>query len=642
MIYLLRKKKLTAALILLIGLMLTGLIGLCIYFHDTPYVSATPSMFLNGEYSIDGGKWTPIDAEEEINESFQKIVFRGVASEYTYYQPVITVYGKNIWYTLKDSRGNIIGSYRYEDPEVIKNEMLADDADSELKQEFYDNYLRGSALQFSMPNTPGYSCSEIVLTPIYDSSDSGAYSNPEKLFSEVYTLEVEYPYNIPKAQFSDCFEISIGSRESVYALFFVKVFPYIMLFSLVCFFGLFFFPIAGFIFGKMNFQYFSFGALLFFWGIFMIVESSKKYLNLWISDSTVCLLLDAMTNSFFVIAVLLYLRSNLEQNVNRAVAAVMAILYLALTIASVVLHFAGIKDVYASSPYLFILTSLCTIVMAVMLFIEVRYNKKAIYLLVSWIPLAVCIILDIFDDYLHFTNIRFFIIGIAITLVYQLVRLVLDLKKQYKESIRYQQMQKELYEAKVAVMVSQIQPHFLYNSLTSIAMMCTKDPKLAKTATINFADYLRGNMNSLKQTAPVPFSQELEHLKKYLMLEQMRFGDMLTIQYDIQTTDFSLPQLSVQPLVENAVKHGVGMKEDGGTVTIATRELPDCYEVIISDDGVGFDVSAPPKNDGKNHVGMENTRQRLKDMCNAEVIIESEIGKGAVSTIRIPKEEQSL
>ena len=81
------------------------------------------------------------------------------------------------------------------------------------------------------------------------------------------------------------------------------------------------------------------------------------------------------------------------------------------------------------------------------------------------------------------------------------------------------------------------------------------------------------------------------------------------------------------------------MKEDGGTVTIATREEDDCYKVIISDDGVGFDTSKPIEDDGRSHVGMENVRQRLKELCNADVIIESEIGVGTTATIRIPKKE---
>ena len=188
-------------------------------------------------------------------------------------------------------------------------------------------------------------------------------------------------------------------------------------------------------------------------------------------------------------------------------------------------------------------------------------------------------------------------------------------------------------------MTSQIRPHFMYNALTSIAMMCELDPKTAKQATITFAKYLRGNMDSLKQTAPVPFTQELEHLKKYLYIEKLRFDDLLNIEYDIQATDFVLPLLSIQPLVENAVKHGVGMKEDGGTVKISTRETETAYEVVIEDDGVGFDVNEQ-KDDGRSHVGMENTKKRLRDMCGGEVKITSVIGKGTTAIVVLPKEGQ--
>ena len=146
-------------------------------------------------------------------------------------------------------------------------------------------------------------------------------------------------------------------------------------------------------------------------------------------------------------------------------------------------------------------------------------------------------------------------------------------------------------------------------------------------------------MDPLKQTTPVPFRRELEHLEKYLYIEKLRFADKLNIEYDIQTTDFELPLLSIQPLVENAVKHGVGMKEEGGTVTIATRETDTDYEVIISDDGVGFDTTVQ-NNDGRSHVGMENTRRRLKEMCNARVEITSTIGEGTVAKVIIPKGEK--
>ena len=198
--------------------------------------------------------------------------------------------------------------------------------------------------------------------------------------------------------------------------------------------------------------------------------------------------------------------------------------------------------------------------------------------------------------------------------------------------------EKELYESKVKVMVSQIQPHFMYNALSSIAMLCKLDPDTASQATITFAQYLRGNMDSLKQTDPIPFEQEMEHLKKYLYIEKLRFGKKLNIEYDIQATDFYLPQLTIQPLAENSVKHGISKKKGGGTLTIATRETETTYEVIVSDDGTGFDVNAKQKDDGRSHIGMENIKRRLKDMCNADVIITSVIGEGTEAKIIIPKE----
>ena len=220
--------------------------------------------------------------------------------------------------------------------------------------------------------------------------------------------------------------------------------------------------------------------------------------------------------------------------------------------------------------------------------------------------------------------------------------LALEIDHYTNESVRQAteraEVEKELYEAKVSVMVSQVQPHFMYNALTSIAMLCTVDPETAQEATVMFADYLRGNMDSLKRTAPVPFTVELEHLKKYLYIEKLRFAHKLNIVYDIGPTDFDLPQLSIQPLVENAVKHGVGMKKKGGTVTISTRETEDAYEVCVSDDGVGFDPGeVSQKNDGRSHIGMENTKKRLAEMCDGEVIITSTVGEGTTARVVIPK-----
>ncbi|MDO4739816.1 MAG: histidine kinase [Eubacteriales bacterium] len=201
---------------------------------------------------------------------------------------------------------------------------------------------------------------------------------------------------------------------------------------------------------------------------------------------------------------------------------------------------------------------------------------------------------------------------------------------------RAKELETELEEHRIAIMLSQIQPHFLFNSLTAIRHMC-KDSPQARDAIKNFADYLRGNLNSLDSRSPIEFEQELRHIRTYLSLEELRFGSELRIEYDVAATNFRVPSLSIQPIVENAVKHGVGKAPNGGTVSLRTRERADCFEILIHDDGVGFDPSAKPQ-DGRRHIGIENARKRLQYMVGGTLEIQSAPGRGTQVTIRIPKE----
>jgi signal transduction histidine kinase len=196
--------------------------------------------------------------------------------------------------------------------------------------------------------------------------------------------------------------------------------------------------------------------------------------------------------------------------------------------------------------------------------------------------------------------------------------------------------QEELTRSRVDIMRSQIQPHFLYNALSVIVYYCDSDPQLAKQTTLVFSNYLRENLNSLATADAVPFEQELAHVKNYLYLEKLRFEDRLNVTYDIQTTDFRLPFISVQPLVENAVRHGVGARKSGGSVAISTQELADCYEVAVSDNCSGFEQS----DDDDPHRGIKNIRRRVEEISGGTLSIKSETGSGTVATIRIPKERK--
>lgn len=615
------------------------LLGLIVYGAQN-YVkldmTVSRSVFIEGEYSVDGGEWKPTDGYAPISERFHKITFKGKMSDFAaMHSENINISSQNVWYTLKTANGEPVFALTYLGKEALRQLYLSsaeNPNDPMFEPENFDlMYSDGYASKVSLPDTPG--CKTVTAYASVLNADG-------KLADKEFIFEVVNPYPFADQSFSECFQVMFSEADGAYLKFFFDVLPPALAFLLVCFFGIFLFPAAGFILGKVNYQYFAFGALCFFWGLFMIGERASAYLNMWIIDPAACLTIIMLLRYCLFLTIMFYLKSNLTGSVTRAVANAVATAFILAITAAVVLQFTLVSDLYATSPFMYVCATAGTLVITVLLAAEARHNAQAVMILVSWTPLALSILIDAVNHYLHFTEIHFYYFGLTVTMLYQIVRLAFDLRKQYLASIRYQQMQKELYEAKVGVMVSQIQPHFMYNALSSIAMLCTIDPKTARKATTTFAKYLRGNMDSIKQTNPVPFTQELEHLKKYLYIEQLRFGDMLNIEYDIQATDFVLPLLSIQPLVENAVKHGVGMKKQGGTVTISTRGTADAFEVIVSDDGVGFDTTAESKDDGRTHIGMENTRKRIKEMCGGEVRIESKIGEGTVATVVLPKEGQ--
>lgn len=213
------------------------------------------------------------------------------------------------------------------------------------------------------------------------------------------------------------------------------------------------------------------------------------------------------------------------------------------------------------------------------------------------------------------------------------------IKKMHDYALESQRLEKELERANTSIMLSQIQPHFLYNALNTIKSLVKRDPEKAENAIIDFSLYLRGNMDSLTKVDPIPITEELEHVKKYCNIEQLRFSDKLEIFFEIDSEDFYVPTLSVQPIVENAIKHGVTKKAEGGSVTISTYEDEDNYYIKVEDDGVGFDTNAPHKDTSRSHVGIKNITERLESIMSAEVTIESKIGVGTTVTVRLPKEK---
>lgn len=197
-------------------------------------------------------------------------------------------------------------------------------------------------------------------------------------------------------------------------------------------------------------------------------------------------------------------------------------------------------------------------------------------------------------------------------------------------------LKNQLTQAQIAVMLSQIQPHFLYNTLNVIDDLFYHDQDRAHRAMYSFSAFLRSNMDSLTQKDRIFFSKELEHTRNYLWLEQLRFEERLQIHYDIQAEHFTLPVLTLQPLVENAVRHGIMQKPSGGTLTIGTEETDGCFRITVSDDGVGFDANGPVPDD-RNHNGIANVRSRLAALCDGTLRVTGIPGEGTTAVIEIPK-----
>ncbi len=188
-------------------------------------------------------------------------------------------------------------------------------------------------------------------------------------------------------------------------------------------------------------------------------------------------------------------------------------------------------------------------------------------------------------------------------------------------------------EQRIRIMMTQIQPHFLYNTLSTIQALCRIDPEKAFDVTERFGTYLRQNIDSLGQPNLIPVEKELEHTKIYTDIECVRF-DNISVEYVTPETGFMIPALSIQPLVENAIRHGVRNREHG-IIKVSTRKTDTGYQIVIEDNGKGFDTSLI-KQDDSEHIGINNVKERIESMCGGILTIESTENTGTIVTILIP------
>lgn len=281
-----------------------------------------------------------------------------------------------------------------------------------------------------------------------------------------------------------------------------------------------------------------------------------------------------------------------------------------------------------------------TIIVTVFLFVESASKPSflsKIYLASAVEFVTFCSVGSFLYLVLHRDGSVWLLLGFFFFALFQFVILAVRVGYVFRDSRRANEMETKILQKNIAITLSQIRPHFLFNVLTAIQQLCEMNPEKAKQAIENFSFYLRGNLDSLEGRGLISFQKEIGHVKYYLELEQLRFSERLHVIYDLQVEDFFLPALTVQPIVENAVKYGVTKRKEGGTVSILTRLQGDEVVIQVQDDGTGFDVEKYME-EHSSHIGIENVSNRLKSLCNGTLEIQSEIGVGTIVTMRIPSQ----
>ena len=242
-------------------------------------------------------------------------------------------------------------------------------------------------------------------------------------------------------------------------------------------------------------------------------------------------------------------------------------------------------------------------------------------LLLYLLPLAIAVIVHMFVSvYL------LIFIGIVLCAFSMFSIILLD------ESAQNMRQQREIARQQARITVLEMRPHFIYNTMTSIYYLCDQDPKKAQQVTLDFTTYLRKNFTAIASEDTIPFSEELEHTRAYLAVEQAQFEDRLFVSYDTPHTRFRLPPLTLQPIVENAVKHGMDPDSDPLRITIRTRLTEEGSQITVEDNGPGYE----PANDSEPHIALVNIRQRLAMLCGGTLTITPREGGGTAVRVTIP------
>ncbi len=383
------------------------------------------------------------------------------------------------------------------------------------------------------------------------------------------------------------------------------------------------------------------GFYFFSGGLWCITDIFYPFIYFVFGPPWLTSLVDVSGLLLFPIALALLMRFYMRGKKMHRVMTGVLVVEIATAAICLLLQFAGVADLFEQQFFIGVVavSAILTSMVCVVLCLIKNKDNYLLLLFLSVLPVLVCEIVDGLNILWDFMPRRMLMIhGFALSIILLMSQFISYSRAESKREAEVRQMERELADVRISVMLSQIQPHFLYNALSGIKELCDSNMQQASEALEHFAYYLRGNLEFLSDSRLIPFEKEMAHISDYLYLEKMRFPQKLKIKWKIHVVDFLLPPLTVQPIIENAIRHGIVKKKEGGTLEIKTVRTADEIIITVQDDGVGFDTSAPPAED-RPHVGIENTRNRLKTLCDGIMIIDSEKGVGTTVKIILPRED---
>ena len=220
--------------------------------------------------------------------------------------------------------------------------------------------------------------------------------------------------------------------------------------------------------------------------------------------------------------------------------------------------------------------------------------------------------------------------GILLVIIVVLIaNLIFDRKQSARE---IKEKEKEIESLKLRLSLNEIRPHFIFNSLLAIKQLCIEEPKTAAAALQHFATYLRANLDAVSSDELVDFDRELDCIREYVALEQADPASGFRVVYDAEFTDFKIPLMTVEPMVENAIRHGISRQN--GLITVSSRIEGDNVVVCVEDNGSGFGSETRQQAEHRS-IGIQNSKDRLRYLCKGDLSIIN-TGKGTIVRITIP------